>query len=515
MAEMPAIVSWGRGSKSNRIGPSRETSRPGIDVPEVGLGCEERGERVPVERGRHPRVGGERGLKVAALLPHVERDLLHDGVGLLAADPAFDQRQQNALAVHQPAAALEVAPHGRLVHHQPVDHGGKPRQREIEGDGRVRREHPLDGGMADVALVPECDVLERRRHGRAHDAGEAGEVLAQDGVLLVGHGRRALLALAEGLRRLPHLASLQVPDLDREALDRAGDDAEHGEVHRVTIARDDLGRDRLRREPHLRRDMRLHLRRHAREGSDGTGDRAGRDLAARRLQPLPRPGELGIVARELEPEARGLGMDAVAAADAEGPLVLDGAALQSRRHGADAAFEQGAGPVELHREASIEDIGRGEALVDETRLGPHVVREVGEEGDHVVPGLALDRIDLHGIDQRVRVLVDRAIERFRRRRRRLAERDLSVERMALDLQPDREAGLRCPDGNHLRPGIARDHGVSRRGMEPLLTCRCGAWLGRQDSNLGSRDQNPLPYHLATPQARRFLARGAAARKRAG
>ena len=27
----------------------------------------------------------------------------------------------------------------------------------------------------------------------------------------------------------------------------------------------------------------------------------------------------------------------------------------------------------------------------------------------------------------------------------------------------------------------------------------GTWLGRQDSNLGSRDQNPLPYHLATPQ----------------
>ena len=25
------------------------------------------------------------------------------------------------------------------------------------------------------------------------------------------------------------------------------------------------------------------------------------------------------------------------------------------------------------------------------------------------------------------------------------------------------------------------------------------WLGRQDSNLGSRDQNPLPYRLATPQ----------------
>jgi hypothetical protein len=30
------------------------------------------------------------------------------------------------------------------------------------------------------------------------------------------------------------------------------------------------------------------------------------------------------------------------------------------------------------------------------------------------------------------------------------------------------------------------------------------WLGRQDSNLGSRDQNPLPYRLATPQRPRFL-----------
>ena len=27
------------------------------------------------------------------------------------------------------------------------------------------------------------------------------------------------------------------------------------------------------------------------------------------------------------------------------------------------------------------------------------------------------------------------------------------------------------------------------------------WLGRQDSNLGSRDQNPLPYRLATPHCR--------------
>ena len=58
-------------------------------------------------------------------------------------------------------------------------------------------------------------------------------------------------------------------------------------------------------------------------------------------------------------------------------------------------------------------------------------------------------------------------------------------------------------------------GHGGRGSNALLSCRRKAWLGRQDSNLGSRDQNPLPYRLATPHAGRLLPRAAAARKRAG
>ena len=57
-------------------------------------------------------------------------------------------------------------------------------------------------------------------------------------------------------------------------------------------------------------------------------------------------------------------------------------------------------------------------------------------------------------------------------------------------------------------------GRGGRGSNALLSCRRKAWLGRQDSNLGSRDQNPLPYRLATPHAGRLLPRAAAARKRA-
>ena len=195
--------------------------------------------------------------------------------------------------------------------------------------------------------------------------------------------------------------------------------------------------------------MRLDCWVDAREGPDRPRYGAGRDLAACRLQPVCGAGELRIVAGELEPEAGWFGVDAVTPADAERPLVLERAALERCRHGADAVLQQGAGPVELHREAGVENIGRGEALVYEARLRPHMVREVGEEGDHVVAGLALDRVDFRGIDKRGMVGADRAVERLRRRRR-LAERDLSVERMALDLEPDGEAGLRCPDRGHLR-----------------------------------------------------------------
>ncbi len=99
-------------------------------------------------------------------------------------------------------------------------------------------------------------------------------------------------------------------------------------IHRVAVARDDLRRDRLGREAHLLGDMRLDARIDVGEGADRAGDRAGRDLLARRDQALLGAGEFGIGLRELQAEGRRLGMDAVRAADGRRHLVLEGAALQ-------------------------------------------------------------------------------------------------------------------------------------------------------------------------------------------
>ena len=67
--------------------------------------------------------------------------------------------------------------------------------------------------MADVALVPEGDVLIRRLGVGADDAGEAGDLLGGDGVALVRHGARAFLLFGEELLGLADLGALEVADL--------------------------------------------------------------------------------------------------------------------------------------------------------------------------------------------------------------------------------------------------------------------------------------------------------------
>src|SRR3546814_7397793 len=80
------------------------------------------------------------------------------------------------------------------------------------------------------------------------------------------------------------------------------DDAQSREEHRVAIARDDLGRDRLDREAELRCDMRLDPRVDVGEGADRARDGAGRDLGARGDQAGLAARKFGIGLGELEAE---------------------------------------------------------------------------------------------------------------------------------------------------------------------------------------------------------------------
>ena len=117
---------------------------------------------------------------------------------------------------------------------------GQPREREVERDGGVGPDHPLDRRMRDVALMPQRHVLQRRHRIGAHHAGKAGQILRQHRVPLMRHGGGALLALAEIFLGLEHLGALQMPDLGGEPLDRACHHGQRGEVGGVAVARHDL-----------------------------------------------------------------------------------------------------------------------------------------------------------------------------------------------------------------------------------------------------------------------------------
>src|SRR6266545_1779413 len=79
---------------------------------------------------------------------------------------------------------------------------------------------------------------------------------------------------------------------------------------------------------------------------------------------------------------------------------------------------------------------------------------MGQEGDDVVLGLALDLVDPRDVEGDVACLGPDRLGGFLGDD---AEFGLRVRRMRLDLEPDLEAGLRLPDGGHFRTGIAGDH----------------------------------------------------------
>ena len=107
-------------------------------------------------------------------------------------------------------------------------------------------------------------------------------------------------------------------------------------------------------------------------------------------EPVAVAGELGIVPGELQAEGRRLGVDAVAAADGRGQFMLEGAPLQRRQQRIEIGQQQIGGLFQLHRKSGVEHVARGHPLMHEARFGADMLGEVGQEGDHVVVGLALD-----------------------------------------------------------------------------------------------------------------------------
>ena len=102
----------------------------------------------------------------------------------------------------------------------------------------------------------------------------------------------------------------------------------------------------------------------------------------------------------------------------------------------------------------------------EAAVGADEFGEMGQEGDDVVLGDALDLIDAVDIELGRAALFPDGLCRILGYDAEGGER---VGRMRLDLEPDAELGFLAPDGCHLGAGVARDHGsaFSLRGWRAV------------------------------------------------
>ena len=201
--------------------------------------------------------------------------------------------------------------------------------------------------------MPQRHIFKRRRDRGPNDTGEARQIFGQHGVAFVRHRRRAFLPGGEELLGLAEFGPLQMADFGRQSFDGAGNDTESREEHRMTVARNHLGRYRLRRQAHPGGDMLFDGRVDMGEGANRAGNRAGRNFVPRRNQPLAAPGKLRIERGKLQSEGCRLGMDAVASSDGRRVFMFLGAGLQGRQKPVDPLQQQIAGARHLDGKSCI------------------------------------------------------------------------------------------------------------------------------------------------------------------
>ena len=241
-------------------------------------------------------------------------------------------------------------------------------------------------------------------------------------------------------------------DLEREPLERRGEQRERVQHLGVAVALEDLRRARRGLEPESLAGDPLDLGICGGVGADGA-----RELAD--PHPFERPGDASAVALEregpageLETEGRRLGVDAVGAADRHGLAMLLGARHDGGEGAVDPGEDQCAGIANLKRESGVEDVRRRQPVVEPAPLLAEPLGDRVDEGGDVVVRPRLDLGD---------ALRRRNDGSLANRVDRLARHDAglrpALQRGELDLQPARQPRLVRPDRRHGRAGVARNH----------------------------------------------------------
>ena len=421
----------------------------------------------------HVGIGAHQLGEGLAGLPALHGQTLHGLISLLARQAGGDEGGEHALGEVQAVGTLHVLLHALGLDHQAVQQAAQAVEHVVGQDGGVGHDDALHGRMADVALVPQGLVL-HGSHGIAADqAGKAGHVLGGDGVLLVRHGRGALLALGEAFFHFQHLGALQMAQLHAQAFDAAGQDGQGGEEMGIAVTLHDLGGVRVHGQAQTGQGLFLQFGGKEGVGAHGAGDLAHAHALDTGLDALQMALELGVEAGHLEAEAGGFGMDAVGAAHAEHALVLAGQGFQRSQHLFDVFHDELAGLHEQIAVGGVHDVGRRTAQMDVAGVGAHLFFQRSEEGDDVVTGGLLD------LEDAVHVDVGLFPDGLHGLGGHAAQFGPGLAHGHFHSQPGAVTVLQGPDAAHGGPGVALNHryltrkgSTKRRWKNPSLRKCC-------------------------------------------
>ena len=296
------------------------------------------------------------------------------------------------------------------------------------------------------------DVLEADARIGTDDACKARDPLGGDGVALVRHRRRALLAATERLLDLAHLRARQVADLGREAVERRGVQRERSEDVGVTIALEDLRGAGRGLEPQPLAGDALDLRVEGGVLADRARQLPDTHAVERTLETSPVTLECERPAGQLEPERRRLRMDAVRPPHAEREPMLLGASHDSSECSFELGEHQCARLADGQRQSGVEDVRGGEPVVEPAALVTEPGGDQVDERGHVVTGLTLAGAHLGGARD-----TSRGTHRGGGLRGHDSKGRPAIERSQLHVEPALELRLLRPDPGHLGSAVAGDH----------------------------------------------------------
>ena len=220
----------------------------------------------------------------------------------------------------------------------------------------------------------------------------------------------------------------------------------------MPIALEDLRRARCRLEPEGLAGDALHLGCDRRVGADGARELSDREPGEGMLEARAVPFELEHPAEELQAERGRLGVHPVRAPDGHRVAVLLGPSDDYVRGPDEPVADERAGALDREREGGVENVGRGEAVVEPAPFRP----ELGSDGVHerrdVVVRRPLELRDPFGRGDSC-ALANRPGTRNGNR----ANLRPCVDDGELDVQPALEPGLVGPDPGHVGSGVASDH----------------------------------------------------------